>query len=215
MIDKTKQVIMFAIGTILIVGFFLTMGFSLGKQSVTRANQVEITRQTEQLAKERHDKERASVLSQELVEEFLVHYYTKEKLGENNGRIKPYLTDSAYREELARQDEPLNQVYKDYILDYRYSEAQIFLDSNQQEALVEVSYTVTYVADLEKKEQAMTNQVEKRLLRLGYSKVGDKLLVNHIQSYSIPLDELLNQAKANRPQVTSAVPDLPISTTKP
>ena len=71
MIDKTKQVIMFAIGTILIVGFFLTMGFSLGKQSVTRANQVEISRQAEQLAKERHDKERASVLSQELVEEFL------------------------------------------------------------------------------------------------------------------------------------------------
>lgn len=215
MIDKTKQVIMFAIGTILIVGFFLTMGFSLGKQSVTRANQVEITRQAEQLAKERHDKERASVLSQELVEEFLVHYYTKEKLGENNGRIKPYLTDSAYREELARQDEPLNQVYKDYILDYRYSEAQIFLDSNQQEALVEVSYTVTYVADLEKKEQAMTNQVEKRLLRLGYSKVGDKLLVNHIQSYSTPLDQFLNQAKANSPQSTSAVPDLPVSTTKP
>ncbi|MDG3132373.1 hypothetical protein MKL26_04945 [Streptococcus suis] len=215
MIDKTKQVIMFAIGTILIVGFFLTMGFSLGKQSVTRANQVEITRQAEQLAKERHDKERASVLSQELVEEFLVHYYTKEKLGENNGRIKPYLTDSAYREELARQDEPLNQVYKDYILDYRYSEAQIFLDSNQQEALVEVSYTVTYVADLEKKEQAMTNQVEKRLLRLGYSKVGDKLLVNHIQSYPTPLDDLLNQAKANSPQATSAVPDLPVSTTKP
>ncbi|MGG9991206.1 hypothetical protein ACQ7BN_01900 [Streptococcus suis] len=28
MIDKTKQVIMFAIGTILIVGFFLPMGFS-------------------------------------------------------------------------------------------------------------------------------------------------------------------------------------------
>lgn len=104
MIDKTKQVIMFAIGTILIVGFFLTMGFSLGKQSVTRANQVEINR----LVKERHDKERASILSQELVEEFLVHYYTKEKLGENSGRIKPYLTDSAYREELARQDEPLN-----------------------------------------------------------------------------------------------------------
>ncbi|HFI0305356.1 TPA: hypothetical protein ACGOVM_000383 [Streptococcus suis] len=111
MIDKTKQVIMFAIGAILIVGFFLTMGFSLGKQSVTRANQVEITRQAEQLAKERHDKERVSVLSQELVEEFLVHYYTKEKLGENNGRIKLYLTDSAYREDLARQEEPLNQVY--------------------------------------------------------------------------------------------------------
>lgn len=100
-------------------------------------------------------------------------------------------------------------------MDYRYSEAQIFLDSNQQEALVEVSYTVTYVADLEKKEQAMTNQVEKRLLRLGYSKVGDKLLVNHIQSYSTTLDELLNQAKANSPQSTSAVPDLPVSTTQP
>lgn len=88
------------------------------------------------MAKERHDKEKASVLSQELVEEFLVHYYTKEKLGENNGRIKPYLTDSAYREDLAHQEEPLNQVYKDYVLDYRFSDAHIYLDSKQQEALV-------------------------------------------------------------------------------
>ena len=215
MIDKTKQAVLIGVTSLAILAFVSTMSFSLGKQSVTKASNLQIAKQAEQLVKERYDKEKASVLSQELVEEFLVHYYTKEKLGENNGRIKPYLTDSAYREELARQDEPLNQVYKDYILDYRYSEAQIFLDSNQQVALVEVSYTVTYVADLEKKEQAMTNQVEKRLLRLGYSKVGDKLLVNHIQSYSTPLDDLLNQAKANSPQATSAVPDLPVSTTKP
>lgn len=166
------------------------------------------------MAKERHDKEKASVLSQELVEEFLVHYYTKEKLGENNGRIKPYLTDSAYREDLARQEEPLNQVYKDYILDYRFSDAHIYLDSKQQEALVEVSYTVTYVADLEKKEQVMTNQVEKRLLRLGYSKVGDKLLVNHLQTYSTDLSEALTQAQKTTPE-PEAIPELPVSTTTP
>ncbi|XZR20141.1 peptidylprolyl isomerase, partial [Streptococcus canis] len=49
----------------------------------------------------------------ELVNEFLTQYFTKVQLGENNARIKPYMTDSAFSEEEANQNKAINQVYKD------------------------------------------------------------------------------------------------------
>lgn len=162
----------------------------------------------------RQKKEKASQLSQESVEAFLRHYFTKKQLGENNKRIKPYLTDSAYREELTRQEDTLQQVYKDYILDYQYQEADIYLNHASNEVLAEVSYTVTYVPDLEQKDKAQTNQVEKRLLRLTYTKLGDKLLVNHLQTYSTDLSEALTQAQKTTPE-PEAIPELPVSTTTP
>lgn len=56
----------------------------------------------------------------------MTQYYTKEKLGENNTRIQPYMTESAYSQELTSQNDAMNQVYKDYILDYHF-EKQISL----------------------------------------------------------------------------------------
>ena len=50
----------------------------------------------------------------------MTQYYTKEKLGENNTRIQPYMTESAYSQELSSQNDAMNQVYKDYILDYHF-----------------------------------------------------------------------------------------------
>ena len=79
------------------------------------------------------EKEKASVISDELVKEFLTQYFTKEKLGENNNRIKPYMTDSAYKEEVARQEESINQVYKDYMLDYHFETAQIYVNTEDNE----------------------------------------------------------------------------------
>lgn len=122
-----------------------------------------------------------------------MQYYTKKQLGKNNTRLKSYLTDSAYREELANQEELLQQVYKDYILDYRFEDATIYVNSKTNEALAEVSYTVTYVADLEHKYQAKLNQVVKRIVKLTYTKVGDKLLVNHPKALQTPLEEFLNK----------------------
>lgn len=51
----------------------------------------------------------------------MTQYYTKEKLGENNTRIQPYMTESAYSQELISQNDAMNQVYKDYILDYHFN----------------------------------------------------------------------------------------------
>ena len=85
------------------------------------------------MTKERQE-EKATILSDELVKEFLTRYYTKVQLGENNTRIKPYMTDSAFSEEEANQKEAINQVYKDYMLDYRFESASIYVDTEENEA---------------------------------------------------------------------------------
>ncbi|HEL0027844.1 TPA: hypothetical protein TUR75_001120 [Streptococcus equi subsp. zooepidemicus] len=214
MIDKTKQIVLVSVASLALLAFVSTMGYSLGKQSVTNETRAAIKQEAKKLQDEQTKKEKASQLSQESVEAFLRHYFTKKQLGENNKRIKPYLTDSAYREELTRQEDTLQQVYKDYILDYQYQEADIYLNHASNEVLAEVSYTVTYVPDLEQKDKAQTNQVEKRLLRLTYTKLGDKLLVNHLQTYSTDLSEALTQSQKTTRE-PEAIPELPVSTTTP
>lgn len=214
MIDKTKQIVLVSVASLALLAFVSTMGYSLGKQSVTNETRAAIKQEAKKLQDEQTKKEKASQLSQESVEAFLRHYFTKKQLGENNKCIKPYLTDSAYREELTRQEDTLQQVYKDYILDYQYQEADIYLNHASNEVLAEVSYTVTYVPDLEQKDKAQTNQVEKRLLRLTYTKLGDKLLVNHLQTYSTDLSEALTQSQKTTRE-PEAIPELPVSTTTP
>ncbi|MDW8719191.1 hypothetical protein Q7W21_10590 [Streptococcus suis] len=214
MIDKTKQVVLVSVASLALLAFVSTMGYSLGKQSVTNETRAAIKQEAKKLQEEQAQKEKSSRLSQEGVEEFLRHYFTKKQLGENNKRLKPYLTESAYREELTCQEDTLQQVYKDYILDYQYQKADIYLNHASNEVIAEVSYTVTYVPDLEQKDKAQTNQVEKRLLRLTYTKLGDKLLVNHLQTYSVGLSEALTKVQFDRPE-PAAVPELPVSTTTP
>lgn len=214
MIDRTKQVILVSLASLALLAFVSTMGYSLGKQSVTNETRAAIKEEAKKLQDVQAKKEKASRLSPEGVEEFLRHYFTKKQLGENNKRLKPYLTDSAYREELTRQEDTLQQDYKDYILDYKYQEADIYLNHASNEVLAEVSYTVTYVPDLEQKDKAQTNQVEKRLLRMTYTKLGDKLLVNHLQTYSTDLSEALTKAQKTTPE-PEAIPELPVSTTTP
>lgn len=79
------------------------------------------------------------------------------------------MTDSAFSEEEANQKEAINQVYKDYMLDYRFESASIYVNTEENEALAEVSYQVTYVSDLSKQQQR-TTQTETKTIKLSYSK---------------------------------------------
>ncbi|WP_254610787.1 peptidylprolyl isomerase, partial [Streptococcus suis] len=128
-------------------------------------------------------------LSDELVKEFLTQYFTKVQLGENNTRIKPYMTDSAFSEEETNQNKAINQVYKDYMLDYRFESASIFVNTESNVALAEVSYQVTYVSDLSEQQQR-TTQTETKTVMLSYSKVSDKLLVNQLTIWNGKLEDM-------------------------
>lgn len=58
------------------------------------------------------------------------------------------MTESAYSKEAAHQKESINQVYKDYLLDYRFEKEEIFVSAETNKALAEVSYQMTYVSEV-------------------------------------------------------------------
>jgi hypothetical protein len=52
------------------------------------------------------------------------------------------MTESAYSQELTSQNDAMNQVYKDYILDYHFEKADIFVNQTTNQAIAMVSYNV-------------------------------------------------------------------------
>ena len=76
-----------------------------------------------------------------------------------------------------------------------------------------VSYNVTYVSDLKNANQSKTNQTETRTVKLSYSKLPGKLLVNQVQVWKSGLDDL-DKAIPKTLEESSSVPLLPNTTTK-
>lgn len=189
MINKVKARFLIGVGSLVAVVFMIMVGYTLGSQSVSKQTDNQIRAEANKLVTKEKQEERATVLSDELVKEFLTQYFTKVQLGENNARIKPYMTDSAFSEEEANQNEAINQVYKDYMLDYRFESASIYVNTENNVALAEVSYQVIYVSDLSEQQQRST-QTETKTVMLSYSKVSDKLLVNQVTIWNGKLEEL-------------------------
>ena len=208
MLNKMKARILIGFGGLAVTSFVVMMGYAIGSHSVTSHTQKQIQTEAHKLLTKEKEKEKASVLSDELVKEFLTQYYTKEKLGENNNRINPYMTDSAFKEEVARQEDSINQVYKDCMLDYRFESAQIYVNTEANEALAEVSYQVIYVSDISDKAQKST-QTETTSLKLSYAKLSDKLLVNQVTIWNGKLGDL----KESSDEVNSSIPKIQGTTT--
>ena len=204
MLSKMKARLLIGLGGLAVTSFIVVMGYTIGSQSVTN----QIQSEAHHLLTKEKEKEKASVISDELVKEFLTQYFTKEKLGENNNRIKPYMTDSAYKEEVARQEESINQVYKDYMLDYHFETAQIYVNTEDNEALTEVTYQVVYVSDVSDKAQKST-QTETTSLKLSYAKMSDQLLVNQVTIWNRKLEDL----KETSDGVNSSIPKIQGTTT--
>lgn len=95
-------------------------------------------------------------------------------------------------------------MYKDYMLDYRFDEADIFVNKETNE----VSYHVTYVSDMSDHQQKMT-QIETKTLKVSYAKIRDQLLVNQLTSWNGKFDDL----KSNTEASSFAIPDIKSTTT--
>lgn len=190
MLNKMKVRLLMGLGGLAVISFIVMIGYTIDSHSVTsRHTNKQIQSEAHELLIKEKQKKKANVLSDKLVQEFLTQYYTKEKLGENNNRIKPYMTDSAYKEEVARQEDSISQVYKNYILNYRFDTAHIYINTETNEALAEVSYQVVYVSDMSEKAQKST-QTETKSLKLSYAKLSDKLLVNQLTIWNGKLEDL-------------------------
>lgn len=209
MLNKVKTKALISVGAVAATSFILMMGYTAGQHSTAKQSRKEIELAAAKLVEDKQAEDKASILSSDTVKEFLTQYYTKEKLGENNTRIQPYMTESAYSQELSSQNDAMNQVYKDYILDYHFEKADIFVNQTTNQAIAMVSY----VSDLKNANQSKTNQTETRTVKLSYSKLPGKLLVNQVQVWKSGLDDLDN-ATPKTLEESSSIPSLPNTTTK-
>lgn len=189
MLNKVKARFLIGVGGLIAASFMVMIGYTIGSQSISKQTENQIRTEANKLVTKEKQEERATVLSDKPVKEFLTQYFTKVQLGENNTRIKPYMTDSAFSEEEANQNKAINQVYKDYMLDYRFESASIYVNTERNVALAEVTYQVTYVSDLSKQQQR-TIQTETKTVMLCYSKVSDKLLVNQLTIWNGKLEDM-------------------------
>ena len=142
MLNKVKTKALISVGAVAATSFILMMGYTAGQHSTAKQSRKEIELAAAKLVEDKQAEDKASILSSDTVKEFLTQYYTKEKLGENNTRIQPYMTESAYSQELSSQNDAMNQVYKDYILDYHFEKADIFVNQTTNQAIAMVSYEV-------------------------------------------------------------------------
>jgi len=192
MLNKVKTKALISVGAVAATSFILMMGYTAGQHSTAKQSRKEIELAAAKLVEDKQAEDKASILSSDTVKEFLTQ---------------------AYSQELSSQNDAMNQVYKDYILDYHFEKADIFVNQTTNQAIAMVSYNVTYVSDLKNANQSKTNQTEIRTVKLSYSKLPGKLLVNKVQVWKSGLDDL-DKATPKTLEESSSIPSLPNTTTK-
>ena len=174
MLDETKIRYLKMIGYIFIVVIAVFIGVGIGQTSSGKATKTG-TSETKQSTKE-------EVLTQDKVEEFLLNYFTKKDLGENRKRYKEYMTDALYNQEVAKEDEPVSQTYKGFVVDFEYKSSEIFINQNSLSVITQVNYVNTLLDEKKNYDTAQKDVMNKLTLRLTYVNDNGTLKVNKIES---------------------------------
>ena len=128
MLDLTKLKYLKIVGYILAIVVAAVVGFGIGQSLNNHSSSKGETRKTVQTTKQ--------AISPDQVKQFLLNYYTKKDLGENRKRYKEYMTDALYQQTVSTEDEPQNQTYKGFVVDFKFKTAEIYIN---QESLQEMS----------------------------------------------------------------------------
>ncbi|MGV3304509.1 hypothetical protein [Streptococcus suis] len=174
MIDTEKlkllQLIGLGMAAVTVLGLVFWFSVAGSSKTPTKAEKPPVAKQVE-----------GGELTQEYIKSFLSAYFTKKDLGENRNRYLPFMTEAAYTQEVNTEEEPTNQTYKGYVVDTKLKSATIYIDSENNDVLAQVSYTQT---QLQKKNDYTNAQVDvysQTTLRIHYIKQENKYLVNRIE----------------------------------
>ena len=124
-------------------------------------------------------------LKQKDVEEFLLHYYTKKDLGENRKRYKEYMTEGMYSQEVAKEDDPQNQTYKGFVVDFEYQGSEIYIDEKNHQVLAQVRYTNTLLDEKKNYDSAVKDVQNETVLKLSYSEDNGKFKISKIETMAL------------------------------
>lgn len=170
MIDTIKLDQLKKLGVLAGVAILLVVAYGLGARDKT-VKQAAHPPKVAETAKE-------AQLTQEVVKDFLVAYYTKKELEANRKLYKPFMTNSLYQQEISLEADPINQAYKGYVVDFKFQTADIYIDDTQLTALVKVRYTNTLLAEKGNYDNAQKDVVNEVDIKLTYVKQNGKYLLN-------------------------------------
>jgi hypothetical protein len=163
---------------VLFVAGILT-GFGVG-QLINKQEVKNEPRQADTVKKTIEEKTKKKELSSKDVENFLIAYYTKKDLSENMKRYKPFMTSSMYTQETEIEELPINQAYKGYVINQVFDEADIYIDSENLVALVEVKFHNTQLVEKGTTEGALVDTPETQTLKLTFTEENKRFKVNNI-----------------------------------
>lgn len=191
-INRTKKIIMVVASLLLLgAGFLIGWGSSHAKKT-EKQSQVEVVEDSPE-----EKKKKEQILTNEDVSNFLVIYYTRKDLGENQHRYEPLVTTSMLNELIETENEPVNQAYKGYLVNQVFETADIYVDSIKSTAIAFVTYKNTQRAVKGSDENVLENQTNQEAIKLSFLKQGDKFLVDRMEyvSLSQPLSQPRNSYK--------------------
>ncbi|SEF25572.1 hypothetical protein SAMN04487839_12013 [Streptococcus gallolyticus] len=174
MIDPKKLKMVKIAGYVVGIILAVAVGIVLGQSALSSQTKQETTKTTKTA--------KTSTLTQKQVTNFLLNYYTKKDLGENRNRYKEYMTDALYQQTVATEDEPQNQTYKGFVVDFEFKNADIYINEDSLEVIAQVTYVNTLLDEKKNYDTAQTDVVNTATLRLTYVKENDKYKVNKIEN---------------------------------
>lgn len=174
---RVKLIRRLAVLALFIAG--ILTGFGVG-QLVNKPVEQTGTKTSSTVKKTIEEKTKKKELTSKDVENFLIAYYTKKDLSENRKRYRPFMTSAMYTQETDIEDLPINQAYKGYVINQVFDEADIYIDSENLVALVEVKYHNTQLVEKGTTEGALVDTPETQTLKLTFHEENKRFKVNNI-----------------------------------
>lgn len=178
MIDTVKVRFFKTVGVFVAIIVIFLLGFSFGQ--IGHKGSSAPAKQTKS-----HKAAKGSELNDAYIKDFLVAYYTKKDLGENRDRYKPFMTDGLYNGTISQEDEPTNQTYKGYVVNFKFDSAQIYIDKADKTAIVTVRYTNDIYKTKGSKKDAQLDVDNKLTMKLSYTNTNGKYLLNDMSTLLI------------------------------
>lgn len=199
-----KKILLIFIAVLLVVVSSIS-GYTLGNIS---KNSKEKATQNQKVVK------KESGLTNKVVDKFLLTYYTKKDLGENDNRIEPLVTDAMYNQIISDEKLPVNQAYKGYVIDQIFDNAEVYINQKDLTALCVVSYKNTQLTKLNSKDGALIDQPNTATVRLTFIKQGGKYLINNIEAATLTTSDTVNMTNSYTSASSSSESSSTTSSTK-
>lgn len=176
-----------------VIVFTLLFGVVIGTGIGSKQEAKKQTKQVKQEVKQPIEKN----LSETTVNQFLISYYTKENLGENQSRYKPLVTTPMFNELTADEEQPVNQAFKDYLVNQVFDYADIYINQTDLTVICKVTYHYTKRTVKGSDNGALMNQNGEETIQLTFEKQGKEFLVSRLEylQVSTPISKPQNDFK--------------------